>query len=366
MNSQPIFPSGRRFGILIVGLAWVAALLACALPGAPAPAAPAAPVAPTVPAAPATLAAPTADPAIQLTSQALSVQATVLAVKEATMQASQEKATAAAGMVAAVEATSSAKGDALAITIVAPTQQPPEPKTPPTEQPAAPSPTVDMEARLKKSKILVYEDTQPIGYWIKQSLDQAGYKYTFVGDAVGTFMENLNSGIAWDLIIIGAEAKSGVRGEFWDAISEQANRKVAIIAEVWYLDRTVNGRIKPFLTSCGIDFQRDQPLADSIYWLEPTHPVFNEPNTAMPLLHYARYWGAQSGDLIQLLPGSDATLLAGIQKSEKSSYGQIATCMDGRVIFQTFSNHDYGRSDIQQLWQNYVDYTLRNHYKAKE
>lgn len=357
MNKQATFPTGRRIGILVVGLAWVAALLACALPGATGPAAPAAPVAPTAPAA------PTIDPAMQQTSQALSVQATVLAMKEATLQAVQVQATTDAGIAAAAEATAAARISEAANQALPPTPQPPAAQ--PTEPPA-PTPTVDLEAKLKKSKILLYEDTPNIGLWVKQALDGAGYKYTNVGDAVGKFMENLNSGIAWDLIIIAAESKSGVRGEFWDIIQEQANRKVAIVAEVWYLDKTINGRIKPFLTACGVDFQRDQPEADSLYWLEPTHPVFNEPNTAMPLLHYSRYWAAQSGDLLELSPGSDATLLAGIQKSRSSDYGQIATCMEGRVIIQTFSNHDYPRSDILKLWQNYVYNTLKNHYLAIE
>ncbi|MBE0697746.1 MAG: hypothetical protein IH586_12565, partial [Anaerolineaceae bacterium] len=128
----------------------------------------------------------------------------------------------------------------------------------------------------------------------------------------------------------------------------------------------VNGRIMPILTRCGIKFQKDLPLADSIYWLEPTHPVFNQPNTVMPLLHYSRVWQAQAGDLIGLIPGSDASLIAGTQKSRPSDYGQIAVCMDGTVIFQTFSNHDYPSSSIQMLWQNYVDYTLRNHFAQQE
>jgi len=359
MNRKDSMPSCSRCGILLVGLAWVAALLACALPTATAPVAPTA-VAPTE--APAAV-EPTQDPSIDLTRESLSVQATVLAVKEATLQAGYSQATSEAGAAAAAKATDQAGASARSTEAAqaAPTAKPPEPTTSP-----APTPTVDMEAKLKASKILLFEDTPTIGLWVKEALDGAGYKYTNVGDAVGKFMENLNSGIKWDLIVIAAESKSGVRGEFWDVMLEQANRDVAIVAEVWYLDSTVNGRIRPFLTSCGIDFQRDQPTADSIYWLEPTHPVFNQPNTAMPLLHYSRYWANQSGDLIELLPGSNATMLAGIQKNRSSDYGQIATCMEGRVIFQTFSNHDYPRSEVMRLWQNYFDYTLRNHYLAVE
>jgi hypothetical protein len=40
----------------------------------------------------------------------------------------------------------------------------------------------------------------------------------------------------------------------------------------------------------------------------------------------------------------------------------ITACIEGRVIIQTFSDHDYHRSDIQALWENYVTYVLTNHF----
>ena len=64
--------------------------------------------------------------------------------------------------------------------------------------------------------------------------------------------------------------------------------KAALIAEVWYLDTEANGPISKVLGGCGIRYQKDYQLADSIYWLYPTHPIFNEPNKVIPLLHYDR------------------------------------------------------------------------------
>ncbi len=334
------YPTRRhiRLQIAIIGLVITSLMLACTLP--------------------LNLGASSGgnDNGLQETEQALSVRATVLAAQQATIEAREKEQ---AVIVQEPTVTNTPVPPPTDTPIPLPTEtQAPQPTA--TDLPA--TPTADIEAKLKNAKILVYEDTQPIGFWIRQALDSAGYKYTHVGDAVGDFLENLNSGINWDLIIVGAESKSGVRGEFWDAISDQINRGAALVVEIWYLDLTVNGRVQPLLTRCGIGYQKDLPLADSIYWLEPTHPVFNQPNTVMPLLHYARYWGNQAGDLIKLLPGSDAVLIAGTQSKRYNDYGQIAVCMDGTVIFQTFSNHDYARSDILQLWQNYVDYTLRNHF----
>lgn len=255
-----------------------------------------------------------------------------------------------------------------------PTDQPPTAAPPPaTEttnpQPVAatqipPTPTDDVEARIQSANVLVYENTDEygIGMWIQDALDLMGLKYTQTGSYSGHFMEFLNSGKPYDLIIVGAEAKDKISGEFWDVINQRLVRdKAALIAEVWYLDREANGPINKILSSCGVRYRKNWDLADSIYWWDPTHPIFNEPNTVLPLLHYNRYWGNQTGDQIMLGGSGDATMLAGLS-AKKSDEGVLATCYDGRVIIQTFSDHDYAQENIIPLWQNYIHYTLKNHF----
>ncbi len=246
------------------------------------------------------------------------------------------------------------------------TQQANQDNQPPAAQPTAgnpAAPTQDIKARMKNAKILVYEDTPGIGLWISDALNGLGLKYIHVGDALGRFMENLNSPVQWDLIIVGAESKTKVQGEVWDVIGEKISRdNAAVIAEIWYIDLLGSGRLKPVMSNCGIQFQRDWPLAESIYWLDSSHPLFSSPNNAMPLINYSRYWQWQAGDLIRLSPGSNATLLAGTFQKRKSDYGVIAVCHDGRVVFQTFSNHDYHQDQIISLWQNYITYTLTNRF----
>jgi hypothetical protein len=245
-----------------------------------------------------------------------------------------------------------------------PTAQPeiPQPVVPPQIQP---TPTQDVEVRIKSAKVLVYENTDEygIGMWIQDALDGMGLKYTQTGSYSGHFMEYLNSGIKYDLIIVGAEAKDKISGEFWDVVNQRLTRdKAALIAEVWYLDREAVGPISKILSGCGIRYQKDWDLAESIYWWDPTHPVFNEPNTVLPLLHYNRYWGNQTGDQIMLGGGGDATLLAGLAARSSNQEAVLATCYAGRVIIQTFSDHDYDQADIIPLWQNYIHYTLKNHF----
>lgn len=240
----------------------------------------------------------------------------------------------------------------------------PQAETPSTEAPQ-PTPTTDLNDKIKNAKILVYEDTQDIGLWVSDALDGMDVEYVFVGDHIGTLMENLNSPIKWDLIIIAAESKSTVQGEFWDMINEKITQdKTALIAEVWYLDSLGGGRIRNLLTNCGVQFQADYPLAESIYWLDESHPLFQEPNIAMPLIHYSRHWDVQAGDYVRLSAGSTADLVGGAYLKHKSDYGLITSCMDGRVILQTFSNHDFHKDEVVRLWQNYVTFTLKNHFLA--
>ena len=226
------------------------------------------------------------------------------------------------------------------------------------------TPTVDVEALIRSANVLVYENTDEygIGMWVQDALEMMGIKYTQTGSYSGHFMEYLNSGTKYDLIIVDAEAKDKISGEFWDVINTRLTRdKAALIAEVWYLDTEAGGPISKILGGCGIRYRKDYDLADSIYWWDPTHPVFNEPNTVLPLLHYSRYWENQTGDQIRLGGSGDATMLAGLA-AKPSDEGVLATCYDGRVIIQTFSDHDYDQADILPLWENYIHYTLKNHF----
>jgi len=254
-----------------------------------------------------------------------------------------------------------------------PTQPPPEQPTalPPTESPpptvAPPTATQSVEELMKTAKILVYENTdnRNIGMWIQDALDGMGLTYTQTGSYSGHFMEYLNSGTKYDLIIVGAEDKTIISGEFWDVIHTRLVRdKVALITEIWYLDTEANGPINKILSGCGIRYQKDYQLADSIYWWVSDHPVFNEPNTVLPLLHYNRYWANQTGDQIRLGSGGDAVLLAGLAANPSNQEAVLATCYEGRVIIQTFSDHDYDQADVIPLWQNYIYNTLKNHFLA--
>jgi hypothetical protein len=259
-----------------------------------------------------------------------------------------------------------------------------------TQPPAAtvtwtvpPEPTqVNMEEKIRGANILILEDVKgyfaltPLVHQAIGSMDFSGGKIVEVDDRIGDFMSQLNSPTKWDLIIVAAEARSGVRGEFWDVIMDQVNHKVGLIAEVWYLDQIANGRIAPLLGKCGVRFEKNwgrstkyDQLNYSLYWLDQNNEVFSKPNVVGPLYTPTIYWDYKigsydAGDLLSLGTGGDAQLLAGLQPKEKSYNGVLASCLSGRMILQTFSSHDYRSSQVVPLWQNYITYTLTNHFKA--
>jgi hypothetical protein len=237
-----------------------------------------------------------------------------------------------------------------------------EPQATPTEGPT------DYSEKIKNAKILLYEDTSDlgIGQWVAETLDRMGLKYTDTESYSGNFMQYLDSGTQWDLIIIAAEDHTAIQGEFWDLILEKAYKKTAIIAEVWYLDNLGGGKIRNFTNECGISYQKDWDLAESIYWSKPDHELFNYPNTVLPLLHYNRYWPINAGDRVRVRAGGDAEIVAGITKFSKNDEGLITVCMGGRTVFQTFCNHDFRQDEVKDLWENYITYTLTNHFKALE
>src|SRR5258706_785939 len=237
-----------------------------------------------------------------------------------------------------------------------------------TEIPPTAQPTVqNIQAQIKNAKILVYEDAGNPGLalWVKSTLDLMGLNYVHDSDALGNFMSHLNSGTRWDLIIVAAESRKGVQGEFWDIITPKVTSdKTALIVEMWYLSQIASGRIQSLTSKCGIQFQSTRKFVDSIYTLDSANPVFSNPNGGFSLTNYVGYWTDKGGDYVRLSGSGDAVLLAGGSPNDKSRNGLLTSCFEGRVIIQTFSSHDYHREQMQALWENYITNTLTNHFKT--
>jgi hypothetical protein len=342
---QPYKTKRPSIGWIIGLLILITVQLACSLSGGSTPAQPTQDVAGTAQAIQGTSQAESQSKLdLQGTEQALTLKGTEMAL-QSTQSAMQEQPT----------------------NEPAPTEKPQPSETPKPDEPTATvDPNAQIDDQIKKAKVLLYEDTVSlgIGEWVEDTLVRMGLDYTATADYSGDFMKYLDSGTKWDLIIIASENHNVIQGEFWDVILEHSQKKTAVIAEVWYLDQYGGGKIKNFMEECGISYDGNWDLAESIYWVKPDHEVFNNPNTALPLLHFNRYWQSNAGDKIRLRAGGDATIVAGETKYATKDEGLIAVCMGGRTVFQTFCNHDYHRSEVMDLWENYITYTLTNHFKA--
>lgn len=240
----------------------------------------------------------------------------------------------------------------------------------------APPPEIDMDASIKASNILIYEDVVgdptlvPIVGNVVDAMNFSGGKVINTGDAMGKFREYANSATEWDLIIVSAEVRSGFSGELFEVMYDHINNGGAVIIEIWYLDQVVNGKISPILNDCGVtlfrDWDRDwnyDPYDYSIYWLDQYHPLLSTPNTAQAPSYPYPVWYDDAGDLLELSSGGDAILVGGLHANRKSDYGVLASCLEGRMVIQTFSTHDYKQVIMQALWENYIIYTLTKHYE---
>lgn len=235
---------------------------------------------------------------------------------------------------------------------------------------------VDLQSLIKASNILIYEDVVgdptlvPIVGNTVNAMSFSGGKVINTGDAMGKFREHANSATEWDLIIVAAESRSSFSGELFEVMYDHIDNGGAVIIEIWYLDRVVNGKISPILNDCGVTLFRDwernwnyDPFDYSIYWLDQHHPLLSTPNTAQAPSYPYPEWFGDAGDLLELSSGGDAVLVGGTHSSRKSDHGVLASCMGGRMVIQTFSTHDYKMDIVQALWENYITYTLVKHYE---
>jgi len=250
-----------------------------------------------------------------------------------------------------------------------PVEETVEEEEPPTEEAA-----MSFEDWLDEVDILLYDDMYGLGQSpvIEHAIDGLGLGSNTknVGGAMGDLLSNLNSAMQWDLIIVAAESRDAISGDYFDVLADHIDRGTAMIFEIWYIDDINYGRIQPVMQRCGISFHKDwqrSPQDDLndflIYLLEPSDPMFSQPNIMDMLIPSRSFlWIGDIGDTLETNAGSDAVLLAGTQPKQHDSYGTIAKCLDGRMIWQTFSTHDYLDEDMINMWQNYVYNALLARY----
>lgn len=300
---------------------------------------------------------PGGDPSMMETQMAVGVQQTSLAIQQATLDA------AGGGAVQPSPA---------ATFTPAPTDAPAAAGTESIEEPTS----QNVDELIEGANILIYEDATgdpslaPIVSNTVNAMNFSGGRVIDTGDAMGRFREYANSASDWDLIIVAAEVRSSFSGELFELLYDHIDNGGAVIIEMWYLDEVARGKIAPILSDCGVGFFRDwerasdyDPYKYSIYWLDTSHPLLSMPNTVRAPSYPYPVWFGDAGDLLKLVPGGDGVLVGGLYQNRKSDYGVLASCLEGRMVIQTFSSHDYDWELVQPLWENYITYTLAKHFE---
>ncbi len=244
----------------------------------------------------------------------------------------------------------------------------------PTEPPPPTTPAEDFNNMMKSASILLYEDIindLEVQRYIKDTLDGMGLNYNDVGSAKGRFKDALLSGAPggqpWDLIIVGAESRGGIQGEFFEYINNSLDRGSSVILEVWHLDQIFLGKAQLFLQKCGADIKnysgnyRD-PGDHSIFPINGAdHPILKEPHTGISFTQgFTYFWPASDlGDLMYLNGSGDGQLLMGREPNNPNSAGVLAVCDGGKLVLQTFSSHSFVEDIMRRQWENYIHYALR-------
>ncbi|MCS7247382.1 MAG: hypothetical protein NZ840_03975 [Anaerolineales bacterium] len=240
----------------------------------------------------------------------------------------------------------------------------------------------NLEELRQNARILLYEDILTsktnLERYVKRSLDEGGYSYFDTEGDPERLKENILYGAtAWDLIIVSAEASGHIPAEYFEFLVAHLQRETALILEMWDMDDILQGRIeavpklKWILDTCGVEFHTDwyNPSSRQVFLLRPEHPLLNQPHHIGQLESAGLVWRGDIGDLMKIkrvqnqIVG-DATFLVGLTPANPNLNGLVTTCVEGRVVIQTFASHEYGREEMIKLWQNYIYHTLNSHFLA--
>ncbi len=313
------------------------------------------------------------DPGLEETRVALSVEQTLTAAKSNDVQAT----------IVAQQATLQAQA-ALA---TAQAQQPAPPQVtepvmpatpaqaPPPQPPQPPPPSGNFNEQMKNAQILLFEDAianPALQRYVKETLDNMGLRYKDDGNAIGWLKNDLLSGSPtgkpWDLVIIAIEVRGSVSGEYFDYLEDVLNKGTPVIMEAWHLDAISKGKVAPILAKCGVQvypyFPGRGDLTDVVlypYDAAQNHPIMNDPNRGLTFTKSQFTW-LYTGDLGSLMAytgqGNPVFLLGRDTKNQVKD-GALVTCMDGRLILQTFSSHSFSYQRMGPLWENYITNALR-------
>ena len=244
------------------------------------------------------------------------------------------------------------------------------------------SPTSDTAAlnkQIKAANVLYYDDPDA-DLRLVPRVDKAVQAFGFSGGTIlnasnrpGTFVTQLQDQ-RWDLVILSVESRETVNiGDtgFFNGIYEHINRGGALIVETWNLDEDQSSLGGLLLNACDAHVEKDWHRGEDfelgkfvLFKLPNAGNIFEEPRLIEMPLHPTIFWEGDAGDFIRLSPDGSSHLLAGEPSPYEDNYGLLTSCLDGRMVLQTFSTHDYPLYQTVRLYQNMMHYTLSNYFSG--
>jgi hypothetical protein len=249
---------------------------------------------------------------------------------------------------------------------------------PTATQTATNTPVPGIADRIKSANILIYEDLGNANLVPRISkgielLNLSGGQVVNTHNNLASFITNLNSPTAWDLVIIDAESRDiihlGSLGVYNQVVRHVENGG-GLIVEAWNLDEDSSDLASYIEDKCALRVEKNwvrqegtTNIADfALYNLNQGVPVFDTPyKINLPMLPTI-YWNGDIGDLMSKNQGSNALFATGLSSKDPTRYGLLSGCAGGRLLLQTFSTHDYRLFETTELWANYVHYVLTNHF----
>ena len=228
---------------------------------------------------------------------------------------------------------------------------------------------------MKSASILVYEDmvTDPSeALYVKRTLDFMGLNYTWDGNAMGNFKAHLLAGSPrggpWDLVIVAAETRDSIQGEFFDYIGDVLNQGSSVVIEAWHLDQISSGTVSGILSRCGVQvyeyFPKTGTANDVVVWPlsgASAHPILSDPNSGLSFTKARTKWipSGDLGDKMAMTGSGDVQFLMGTNATSQNRDAVLATCMDGQLTLQTFSSHSFPYDRMSPLWENMITNALK-------
>jgi hypothetical protein len=254
-------------------------------------------------------------------------------------------------------------------------QQPPQPPTGAAPSGPPQPPTGDFDEMMKNAQILLFEDmvNDPSEYrYVQRTLDAMNLRYKDDGSAKGWLKTDMLGGSPgggpWDLVILAAEWRESISGEFFDYLNNVLDQGTSVIIEAWYLDDISEGRVAPILADCGVQVYEYYPktgtLNDIVVWplaSAASHPVMTTPNGGLSFTK-ARdkwLWSFDLGDHTALTGRGDAVLLIGSDATSDYKDGVLTVCKGGQLTLMTFSSHSFPYQTMYPLWENMIYNALK-------